>query len=105
MIIDKLPLDDNNNIIWDCKNVKVDNYMFLQTNHFNAVLCLKEKVKHNNKLKYVFENNDKTKQYEVFCEDLEDIIRHIENGKIAGTFEYVKHGQQYGIRLMHPSTK
>ena len=38
--------------------------------------------------------------YNVFMSDSEDIINHCVNGRIKGTFSFVKKGQNYGLQLI-----
>lgn len=97
----KVPFDENGNAVWD--PVYGKEYEWRENTHFNAYLEFVGHIKHASSFKFLFENHDKTRKYEVFTIDLEDFIRHSQNGKIAGTFKYICRGGYYGIKLVHAS--
>lgn len=96
----------NDEIVWCTTPLMKDQYIWVESgNHpFNCWLKINDLVRYSTIVKYEFLSHDGTKKYEVFTEDLIEIMRHMQNGEIAGSFEYVKHGPQYGIRLVHPAT-
>ena len=98
MLTMKIPTLDNE-IIWNPQpNVE---YEWIENHTFNGWLTFMYMQKANNKIKYVFSSHDGTKKYQMFPEDLEPMINHIDRGKVAGSFEFVKRGKSYGIRLVH----
>lgn len=98
----------NNEVVWGVVQKNIDLYEWVENdNHpFNVWLTVKGIVKYsNNILKYTFESHDGTKYYEVFPEDIVDLMKHMDSGKVAGSFVYVNKGLQYGIKMVHPATK
>lgn len=94
----KIPIDVNGKIVWNPKyGTAVD---YIENCSFNAWLTFKYADYSGGKPKFMFESHDGTKQYEVFADDLEPMINYIEHGKIAGSFEYTRHGTHYGIKLI-----
>ena len=96
----KIPTLDNK-VVWEPKlGVSYD---WIDNHTFNGWLTFLYMKSDNGKLKYIFETHDGSIKYEVFPEDLEPMINHIDKGKIAGSFEYVKQGKKYGIKLVRAS--
>ena len=56
-------------------------------------------------LKSYKENSYNKFHYNVFMSDAEDIINHCVNGRIIGTFCFVKKGQNYGLQLVESEAK
>ena len=102
--VNKIPLDKDENVVWFPEYWHKDEYTWVDNKHFNAWLTPIETIKHGKQLKFVFETHDKTKKYEMFPEDILDIMKHMDNGTIAGTFEYICRGGYYGIKLIHSAT-
>ena len=101
--VSKVPLDKDGNVVWYPDYLKKKEYMYVDNVHFNGWLDFAGHIMRGKQLKYVFTTHDKTKEYEVFPEDLDDKLKHMAGGRIAGTFEYVCHGGYYGIKLIHAS--
>ena len=97
-----IPVDKEGNIVW-CPQKGVS-YDTIETRQFNGWMDICGHVMHGNTLKYILETHDKSKKYEVFCIDLELMMLHMDKGKVAGMFDFVKRGNQYGIQLVHAST-
>ena len=95
----------NDEVIWETNDV--DEYHWIENHTFNGWLTLDSQLILDNpyQVKYAFTSHDGTKRYEIFAEDLFDIMKHMYDGKIAGVFEFVRRKNRYGIKLIHPSTK
>ena len=100
----KVPICKDGEVAWFPSYLHKDDYEWIENKHFNAWLSPKETIKHGRQLKFVFESHDKTKQYEMFPEDALEVMKHMNNGAIAGMFEYICRGGYYGIKLIHASS-
>ena len=100
----KIPIDKNGNVVWFPNYLHKDEYTYIENHHFNGWLTPIRYIKYGNQLKYEFESHDGSKTYEVFPEDAFEFMKHMNNGKIAGMFEYTCRGGYYGIKLVHAAT-
>ena len=96
-----IPHDNEGKIMWSRKEIKstenVDwkpiHQTFTGNMMFNGM---------SSRFKYVFRGQNGFK-YEVFAKDFLEMIPHLHDGKIAGSFMYVKRAGSYGIKLIHPT--
>lgn len=93
-------IDDQ--IVWEVNDT--DLYHWVEKHTVNLILEIDSLLKLTNpdEIKYVFKSNGGNR-FEVFAEDMLEIIKHLDHGVIAGTFVFVKHENRYGIKLFHPS--
>lgn len=71
-----------------------------QANHsFEDTLTYQHYGRGRSAVTFVFTRADGRK-VTMFVSDLDDIVRHMVNGKITGQFTFIKRGQNYGCQLV-----
>lgn len=68
---------------------------------FGCILTYKEYTRGRSAVNFIFVG-PRGETYPMFIKDFEQLVlrKHIVNGKVAGMWEFVKRGANYGIRLV-----
>lgn len=101
--VNKIPVNKDGSIEWSPNHIHPEWYEWVDNHRFNAILYLVGLIKRGKTCKFLFETLDRTKKYEVFCDDLTYMMEHMDHGVVSGSFEFVHRGGYYGIALIHPA--